>query len=147
LKFNIYYPKKRHCACALLAAFNRLWARLRLGCAIPLKSPIVKTWIIGERGSLSQGVGLIPLSLSIFSPPINCSIYCGGVLKFNIYYSKERHCVCALLAAFNSYICKLFRMMFLLWFYFLCCYTQTVLLATVIFIYFNSCWHSVSSTF
>jgi len=40
LKFNIYCLKERHCVCALLAAFNRLWARLRLCCAILLKSPI-----------------------------------------------------------------------------------------------------------
>jgi len=70
---------------------------LRLCCAIPLELPIVKTWV--------HVVGLILLLLSIFSPPcVNCSIYCGGVLKFSIYCSKKRHCVCALLAASNRFI-------------------------------------------
>jgi len=60
--------------------------------------------LVEKRGSLSQVVDLISLSLSIFSPPcFNCSIYCRGVLKFNIYCSKKRHCACALLTAFNTY--------------------------------------------
>jgi len=55
--------------------------------------------------------------------------------------------VSADLIIFSDYIYNLLRMMSYLWFHFLCCCTQTVLLTIVVLSCSDSYWCSVSNTF
>jgi hypothetical protein len=56
-------------------------------------------------------------------------------------------CVLAVLVIPLGYIHNLLKMVFLLWFHFVCYCTQTVLLTTVVLSCSGFYWHSVSSTF
>ena len=56
-------------------------------------------------------------------------------------------CALAVLVIPLGYIHNSLKMMFLLWFCFVCCCTQTVLLTTVVLSCSDFYWHSVSSTF
>jgi hypothetical protein len=68
-------------------------------------------------------------------------------LQYSILLSGFVIRVLAVLVIPLSYIHNLLEMVFLLWFHFVCCCTQTVLLTTVVLSCSGFYWHSVSSTF
>ncbi len=119
------------CFCCSISCFFTLYE-----CCLFLNKLFLQSWKILSLSSVSSVAESCLSDLCATSWSLQCLI-----LLFNFVI-----CALMVLVISLSYIHNLLKMVFLLWFHFVCYCTQTVLSTTVVLSCSDFYWHSVLST-
>ncbi len=136
-------------ACSLTSwCFFWFWMVLCSCCSTSCFFALHEYCLFLDKLSL-QSQKVLPLLFVLFAVEFCSSDPCAAFwsLQYSILLSDFVICALAVLIIPLSYIHNLLKMVFLLWFHFVCYCTQTVPLTTVVLSCSDFYWHSVSSMF